>query len=194
MNPSKMRNTYGKLMYILMDTQSHVIKSELNIDWVKPIKTVFNFLKKKDALTILKDPLLEAATQSISNDQNDLSSGQLAKLQGRKKAALEALIAKYTSGVSLLVYKCIFTSDTYNLSHNLETLTSVDIQRIIDSIADNEAYLAFNVKPVEKIIAILKGESVRVCLIVLLFIELSELQFLRSRVQLLQRLLFDLFN
>jgi hypothetical protein len=93
-------------MYILMDTQSHVIKSELKIDWVKPIKTVFNFLKRKDALSILKDPLLEAATQSISNDQNDLSSGQLAKLQGRKKAALEALVAKYTSGGCCLSF-CI---------------------------------------------------------------------------------------
>jgi hypothetical protein len=29
---------------------------------------------------------------------------------------------------------------------------------VVDSIADNEAYLAFNVRPVEKIIAILKGE------------------------------------
>ena len=38
----------------------------------------------------------------------------------------------------------------------LESLTAAEIQRVIDSIADNEAYLEFNVKPVEKIICILK--------------------------------------
>ena len=31
MNPGKMRNTYGKLMWILMDTESHIIKGDLKV-------------------------------------------------------------------------------------------------------------------------------------------------------------------
>lgn len=47
MNPTKMRGTYGKLIYILMDTESYTIKEELKIDFVKPILTVAVFLKSK---------------------------------------------------------------------------------------------------------------------------------------------------
>lgn len=43
-----MRNTYGKLMYILMDTESYQIKSDLKICFVKPILTVSSFLKSKN--------------------------------------------------------------------------------------------------------------------------------------------------
>ena len=42
MNPSKMRDTYGKMMYILMDTESYHMKvvESLECDFVKPILTV----------------------------------------------------------------------------------------------------------------------------------------------------------
>ncbi len=98
MNPAKMRNTYGKLMYILMDTQSHVIKSELKVTWVRPIKTVYSLLEKKRALTILKDRLLEEATRSIGNDLGELSQKELNRMHERKQQAVEALIKKYSSG------------------------------------------------------------------------------------------------
>ena len=31
MNPGKMRNTYGKLMWIIMDTENHAIKAQLKV-------------------------------------------------------------------------------------------------------------------------------------------------------------------
>lgn len=31
MNPGKMRNTYGKLMWILMDTESYAVKEKLHV-------------------------------------------------------------------------------------------------------------------------------------------------------------------
>lgn len=104
MNPAKMRNTYGKLMYILMDTQSHVIKSELKVTWVKPIKTVYNFFERKKCVGILHDPLWEQATISISNEGNELSQSEIAKLQEGKKAAVAALMKKYVTGRTFCVY------------------------------------------------------------------------------------------
>ena len=52
MNPAKMRNTYGKLMYILMDTESYQIKSDLKFSFVKPILTVSSFLRKKNKVIV----------------------------------------------------------------------------------------------------------------------------------------------
>ena len=40
--------------------------------------------------------------------------------------------------------------------HTTAELSDVDIQRVIDSISDNEAYLTFNVGPVDRAIQILK--------------------------------------
>lgn len=100
MNPSKMRNTYGKLMYILMDTESYNIKSDLRITFVKPILTVHSFLKARDALHILKDPLFSAATVTISSDA--ATDQQRAVAAAAKKKAEEDLLRKYISGRQLI--------------------------------------------------------------------------------------------
>eukprot|EP01031_Cornospumella_fuschlensis_P042612 gene42612-52067_t len=39
MNPSKLRGSYGKLMYLLMDSESYHVKQDLRINFVKPILT-----------------------------------------------------------------------------------------------------------------------------------------------------------
>lgn len=134
MNPSKMRNTYGKLMYILMDTESYSVKSELKINFVKPIQTVYTFLEGKDSLEVLMDPLFADASLSIHNDAGDKSKRELQAEQQRKQAACQQLIKKYTS----------------------DKLKAEDIQRVIESMGDNEAYYEFNVKPVDKMLAILQ--------------------------------------
>lgn len=134
MNPSKMRNTYGKLMYILMDTESYSVKSELKINFVKPILTVYSFLESKESLEILQDPLWPDASLSIHNDLGEKSKRELFAEQQRKQVACQRLIEKYTSS----------------------KISADDIQRVIDSIADNEAYYEFNVKPVDRMLQILQ--------------------------------------
>lgn len=152
MNPSKMRGTYGKLMYILMDTESYAIKSELKFSVVKPIQTVVSFLlakvgDKDEVEDMIKDPLWAAATQTISEHSTgsarmgtedtlgpDLKTKkELAVLSANKKQASEMLVKKYAS----------------------EALSESDIIRVIDSISDNEAYLNFNMSPVERMLSIL---------------------------------------
>merc|ERR1712146_88821 len=50
MNPDRMRNTYGKLMYMLQDSQLNACQRHTNMKLVIPIKTVASFLKEKDKL------------------------------------------------------------------------------------------------------------------------------------------------
>lgn len=110
MNPSKMRNVYGKLMYIIMDTQSYHVKNELKLNFVKPIRTVYTFLEEKNSLFILEDSLWIEATKS-HHSALQMTKKELALDQQRKAKASEALLTKYTSGnfrnyllVSMLIY------------------------------------------------------------------------------------------
>lgn len=134
MNPSKMRNTYGKLMYILMDTESYNVKSELRINFVKPLLTVHSFLESRSCAEILADPLWVDACQVVSDDFGEKSKREVKALQEAKQRAAESLVKKYTSS----------------------SLSAEDVKRVMDSIADNEAYCDFNVKPVERMLEILK--------------------------------------
>jgi hypothetical protein len=111
MNPSKMRNTYGKLMYLLMDAESGMVKSEIKVNFVKPILTISAFLETKLVPDMISDPLFYAAV----TEKQDMIV---------KEENLKLLIARYIS----------------------DTFTKADIQRVIDSINDNESYKFYNVR------------------------------------------------
>jgi hypothetical protein len=110
-------------MYILMDTESYSIKQDLNIDFVKPIQTVYRFLKEKESLEILNDPLWSIAITSISDSVNDNLEERNGGEQGRKssrilaieiekkKNAILELLNKYESGkVSWFFFVSFFLS------------------------------------------------------------------------------------
>lgn len=64
LNPDRMRSSYGKLIYFLMDTQKPEIKEILNFNTVVPVNTVYTFLqRKKNGLKLLNDPNLKHAIQ-----------------------------------------------------------------------------------------------------------------------------------
>ena len=100
MNPSKMRDSYGKLMYILMDTESYHIKSDLKISFVKPILTVTNFLEGRGlpVAEILSDPAWVTACRSISNETGEKSKRDLINEMQEKAMAEKLLLKKYVSG------------------------------------------------------------------------------------------------
>lgn len=120
-------------MYMLMDTESFHIKSELKIDFVKPILTVASFLEAHEAKNLLLHPLLEIATGSVNNDMKDKSKDEISRELERKNQALQEILRQFTS----------------------ETLSEEDIRRVVDSIADSNAYYSFNVRPVERMISFL---------------------------------------
>ena len=58
----RMRTTYGKLIYMLMDAQIPEVKNLLDFSCVRPIKTVYSVLEEYGALDVLKDDLITAGS------------------------------------------------------------------------------------------------------------------------------------
>jgi hypothetical protein len=131
MNPDKMHTEYGKLIFLLQDSQLPEVQQLLEFKIVKPLKTVYTVLADAGCLPLLADPLLATAVGEIYPDGRQR---QAVALDIRKKErAREALARKYArdggpSEEELLA--CIY------------------------SIADNAAYLRFNRDPVDKCVVV----------------------------------------
>ncbi|RXW25424.1 hypothetical protein EST38_g411 [Candolleomyces aberdarensis] len=132
MNPDKMRTTYGKLIYILQDSQNPEVKDMLNFTCVKPIKTVHSVLEEHDALDLLRDDLVTVATQEIYSEgrlrrevQKDIRS---------KERAIEQLSSRYER----------------------RGLSQEQVRQCLYSIGDNHAFLRANRDPCERMITYLK--------------------------------------
>ena len=65
MNPDKMRTTYGKLLFVLMDSVSPKVRKRLEMDLKKPIETVASAVVAASLGRLLNDPLLETAATEI---------------------------------------------------------------------------------------------------------------------------------
>lgn len=136
MNPEKMRSEYGKLMYILQDSVSSEVQELLEFSCFQPIYTVYDFLKKGDALNLLKEENIEIATRAISDHNLDgiKKSRQEVRVEVNKKEnAVKYLSSKYRG-----------------------KLSKDDIQRALYSIGDNNSFLLGTRDPVEKMIRYLK--------------------------------------
>ncbi|KAJ3531814.1 hypothetical protein NM688_g7519 [Phlebia brevispora] len=132
MNPDKMRNTYGKLIYLLQDSQSSDIKETLGFSCVKPIKTVHSVLQEHDALDLLRDDLVTVATQEIYSEGR--TRREIQRDIKAKERAIETLASKYHRG----------------------KLTQEEIRQCLYSIGDNHAFLRTNRDPCDRMIAYLK--------------------------------------
>ncbi|KAG6843722.1 hypothetical protein H0H87_009341 [Tephrocybe sp. NHM501043] len=132
MNPDKMRTTYGKLIYLLQDSQSPDVKDLLNFSCIRPIKTVYTVLEQHGAVDLLRDDLVTIATKEIYSEgrprrevQRDIKS---------KERAIETLAARYEQN----------------------GLCQEKIRQCLYSIGDNHAFLRANRDPCERMINFLK--------------------------------------
>lgn len=132
MNPDKMRTTYGKLIYLLQDSQSPEVKDMLNFACVKPIKTVHSVLEEHDALDMLRDDLITIATKEIYADGR--SRRDVQKDIKNKERAIEVLSARYQR----------------------EGLGQEQVRQCLYSIGDNHAFLRTNRDPCDQMIAYLQ--------------------------------------
>ncbi|KAJ2389430.1 hypothetical protein H4S02_002370, partial [Coemansia sp. RSA 2611] len=93
MNPEKMRNEYGKMMFLLQDSQSDDVMSMLNFSLVTPIKTVHSVLESLGVLYILEDEMVAVATKEIVSQGKTRAQIQLEIKQ--KERAMEYLCKAY---------------------------------------------------------------------------------------------------
>jgi len=129
MNPEKMRNEYGKLVYIIQDSVSPEIEPLMGFTCKKPISTVYRLLESRDALEVLKDNYVHTATMEIIDDKIKTRS-EIQKEIKMKEKAVEYIASKYKSS----------------------KITEDEIKLCLRSIGDNNSFLRGTRDPIEKMI------------------------------------------
>jgi hypothetical protein len=133
LNPAAMRSTYGKLMYLMQDSQNATVSKSLGFSLYRPLQLVGPYLQEHGCGDLLHDPRLECAVQFIAD--RDPETGEkyerayIQTLVQGKQHVLEQLVEAY---------------------QNKGTLTADDIRRAIESLADAMAYIESNVAPVQR--------------------------------------------
>jgi hypothetical protein len=128
MNPDKMRTTYGKLVYLLQDSQTPEVKELLNFSCVQPINTVYSVLEESGAVDLLRDELVSVATKEIYSEGR--SRREIQKDIKSKERAIETLATRFER----------------------KGLSQEDIRQCLYSIGDNHAFLRANRDPCERMI------------------------------------------
>ncbi|TID29994.1 hypothetical protein CANINC_001506 [Pichia inconspicua] len=98
MNPERMRDTYGKLCYIIMDSRLQQVKEHMEFDLYKPILTVERFLQENsnsESNKMFDDPLLLDAVADIRPENK--SRSMINRLIKQKENAIERIATKYQS-------------------------------------------------------------------------------------------------
>ncbi|KAL3672435.1 hypothetical protein V7S43_003117 [Phytophthora oleae] len=131
MNPERMRNNYGKMIYLLQDANLREIRNYLGFSCVAPIKTVASLLKERHALDMLRDTRCEAATAVAAVTPDLLTDPEALQRFGRdKQHAIDELIRDYSSA----------------------SLSEEEIRLCLASISDSQSYLASNRSPITRMI------------------------------------------
>ncbi|KAJ1300553.1 hypothetical protein OPQ81_002207 [Rhizoctonia solani] len=170
MNPDKMRETYGKLIYLLMDAQSPDVSQLLGFSPVVPLVTVYSTLEAHGALDVLDDPRLETATKEIISPPG--ASGRVrAEVQRNireKERAVEALVNEYSAGESSAralrsARRAVQREEDTNglekkpsKESDKQPISAELLRQCIYSISDNSAFLRVNRDPCEIMIGYLK--------------------------------------
>lgn len=133
MNPERMRDTYGKLCYMVMDSRLPQIEEHMEFHLYKPIKTVYSFLNSRPedgakALGLLKDKETLIATSSISPVGKGRT--QIIRLIKQKENAIERLASRYSS----------------------KYFSKEDIRQVLYSIGDYNGYINMNRRPIMRML------------------------------------------
>ncbi|CCF56159.1 hypothetical protein KAFR_0A07250 [Kazachstania africana CBS 2517] len=132
MNPERMRDTYGKLCYMVMDSRLPQIEDNMEFHLFKPIKTVDSFLSSREgaekAKGLFNDRLTLYATSHISPVGRTRT--QISRLIKQKENAIENIASKYSD----------------------KSYSKEDIRQVLYSIGDYNAYVNMNRKPVMRML------------------------------------------
>uniref|UniRef100_A0AAV1T4Z0 B box-type domain-containing protein n=1 Tax=Peronospora matthiolae TaxID=2874970 RepID=A0AAV1T4Z0_9STRA len=133
MNPERMRNNYGKMIYLLQDANVREIQKYLGFSCVSPIKTVATLLEERRALDMLRDTRCAVAT-SVAAATSPADAQSLQCFLRDKQQAIDGLVRDYSSA----------------------SLSEEEIRLCLASIADGQSYLASNRAPITRMIEYLE--------------------------------------
>eukprot|EP00949_MAST-11_sp_MAST-11-sp1_P004288 g4288.t1 len=129
MNPEKMREIYGKLLYLLQDCRDPHVVETFGFDAVSPVSTVYDVLQKEPgALDMLSNKYIVTATREILPD-------------GKSRAQIQREIAQKEKAKKLLIR-------TYSIGR----ITEDEIELCLNSICDNNNFLNSNRKPIDRML------------------------------------------
>lgn len=133
MNPERMRDTFGKLCYMVMDSRLPQIEDHMEFHLYKPVKTVHSFLTSRAedggrALGIFQDKLILYTTSHISPVGK--TRPEINRLIRQKESAIEKLASKYST----------------------PHFSKEDIRQVLYSIGDYNAYVNMNRRPIMRML------------------------------------------
>ncbi|KAK2945366.1 putative UPF0652 like protein [Blattamonas nauphoetae] len=181
-NPDKMRSSYGKLMYCLMDSQLAEVRDMLGFNCVIPIRSVYQFLEKHGITAMLDDPLIDLATMEIYATDTK-KRAQVDREIKMKEKAVKVLSTRYSrdshkeknghvkskpvqSGYGYYSWgsrprppspdlPAEICGGPENLPKPLNIQTNADPEDVkwaLYSLADNQAFLRFNSEPCRRML------------------------------------------
>ena len=72
MNPERLREAYGKIMYVLQDSSKKEVEELFNFKCSEPVRTVFDVLSKHPkGIELLQDQRLTTATTEIRSENKE---------------------------------------------------------------------------------------------------------------------------
>lgn len=132
MNPDRMRTTFGKLCYMVMDSRLPEIEEHMEFHLFKPIKTVQSYLSNPNdegkAQEMFKNKLILYATADIN--PTGKSRSEIQRMIKQKESAIEKLASTYSSSV----------------------YSKEDIRQVLYSIGDYNAYVNVNRRPIMRML------------------------------------------
>lgn len=130
MNPDKFRGGYGKLMYMLQDTQGRALQDRIGFGTcVKALETVGKLVKERGKEAFLLDPRVVFAARDVTMGMKEGKEGVKRAVWMKKRAGREL-----------------------KKSWACPEFTEEEIQRVLDSMADGNNYLTFNSHPVRRML------------------------------------------
>jgi hypothetical protein len=104
LNPASMRDTYGKLMYLLQDSQSSSVNRGLQFGLWKELNMVSPFLEAGGAEELLVDERLVDAVHPVMETDSSgerLSRDEVQRRVKRKRESADELVAEYGAKTNL---------------------------------------------------------------------------------------------
>eukprot|EP00441_Pelagodinium_beii_P020222 CAMPEP_0197670262 /NCGR_PEP_ID=MMETSP1338-20131121/74138_1 /TAXON_ID=43686 ORGANISM="Pelagodinium beii, Strain RCC1491" /NCGR_SAMPLE_ID=MMETSP1338 /ASSEMBLY_ACC=CAM_ASM_000754 /LENGTH=583 /DNA_ID=CAMNT_0043249973 /DNA_START=6 /DNA_END=1754 /DNA_ORIENTATION=- len=165
LNPERMRDSYGKLMYFLQDSRKQEVRDLLEFDAVSRVRSVYDVLSKSPkGLGMLEDPQLRTATMEIMPEGK--SRPTIQREIKAKEAAIKHLAKTYCSVARRRkrhmggMYSLGILRSSYQESDSEDEqgddLTEDIVEQCIYSIGDHSTYLRFNREPCDRLLSYLK--------------------------------------